>query len=104
MSIPKARLGDSAAGICQHGGSPFAWTGTVTSSSPNVLVNGVGDGKLGDQVSTNCPSCTTCNIVSGSATVLSNNVGTTKLGDSVIGPSAATGQVTSGSPNVLAGG
>jgi uncharacterized Zn-binding protein involved in type VI secretion len=104
MSISKARAGDQAVGTCVNGGSPFIWTGTVSGGSSDVLVNGVSDARLGDQVVTNCPACTRCTIVGGSVTVLSNGIGTSRFGETVTGPSGANGTIITGSGDVLAGG
>lgn len=86
------RLGDSTTG---HGCFPPT---TLSSSSSNVLVNGIGAVKVGDTIIPHC--CVTCHDgtqASGSGNVIINGTGAARVGDSIsCGDSNAAG-----SANVL---
>jgi uncharacterized Zn-binding protein involved in type VI secretion len=71
---------------------------TISSGSPNVMVNGAPAAMVG--------SATThpCNVVSGSATVLVNGVGFARLGDLLSCQCQnSQGNIATGSTNVLVG-
>jgi len=71
---------------------------TISSGSPNVLVNGAPAARIGS--GTTHP----CNVVSGSATVLVNGVGFARLGDLLSCQCQNNqGNITTGSTDVLVG-
>lgn len=99
-----ARVGDTHAGICNHGAicCPHHVTGTIVTGSENVKVNGKNAARVGDQVVHNCPHCGTGTIVEGSSTVKVNGKPLARIGDRVEYP-GGSGTITDGSGNVNAG-
>ena len=102
-----ARIGDSTTGTCSVGliCCPHSRSGTVTDTSEDVFVNGVGVFRVGDSGSCNCPHGGTFKGVSGSTQVFANGKQVARIGDSTSCVSCGlAGTVTSGSPNVFANG
>lgn len=76
-----ARLGDKTIGGCAVHGPGIG--GTITSASPDVICNGKGVARLGDQVTADCGHVS--QIITASYTVITNGRGTARLSDSVAG-------------------
>lgn len=80
-----------------------SWPSRVTAEgSPNVLVNGKGVHRLGDNWPVHCNSLGECHAGStskASATVLVNGKGAARIGDSI----SCGGNIATGSGNVLVG-
>lgn len=105
---PQVRIGDmcSFAGdahgcpVCPHGG-----VGWLAKGSPNVLVNSIPAGRIGDN-GTHAACCgpNTFVCVKGSGTVLFNNIPAVRVGDNTLHCGGGSGPHTSGSPNVMVGG
>jgi uncharacterized Zn-binding protein involved in type VI secretion len=101
------RLGDNTAGTCNIGASccPHSRTGTNSTVSPNVFINGLGVHRLSDTGPTNCPHGGTFKSVSASSSVFANGQGITRIGDTTQCIACGlTGSHTTGSPNVFVGG
>ena len=101
------RIGDSTTGICDLGlpDCPHNRSGTNSSGSPDVFVNGIPVHRLGDNGSTNCPHGGSFTSTSGSSTVFVNKKPITRIGDSTsCGSCGKSGTHSNGSSNVFAGG
>ncbi len=98
------RVGDSHAGICDHGlmCCPHYVTGTFIEGSPDVLVNGKGVVRQGDAVEHNCPHCGTGTAEGSDSTVLVNGKPVQRVGDKVV-YEGGSGVATGGSEDVSAG-
>ena len=93
----QTRVGDANTG---HDACPQT---TLASGSPNVFINGIPAGRVGDPyVPHSCPahSSHVGTIASGSGTVFINGIPAGRIGDSV----SCGGTVAAGSPNVFVGG
>lgn len=102
-----ARMGDATTGVCNIGEPccPHSRTGTVSVTSGDTYVNGLGLHRLGDTGPTNCPHSGTFASVAGSATVFCNGKAVVRIGDTTVCQSCGqSGSHTSGSGNVFAGG
>lgn len=106
--MPQAtRIGDSTTGICDKGEGccPHNRSGTNTTASPNVFINGKGAHRLNDTGGTNCPHGGSYKSTSASGTVFANGMGITRIGDTtgcmICGQAGAH---SSGSPDVIVGG
>lgn len=99
-----ARVGDSHKGVCDHGQKccPHNVSGTVTSGSSTVTVNGKGVARAGDSVVHNCPHCGTGTIIASTKTVTVGGKLVARSGDTVIYP-GGSGTIQSSSSNVSAG-
>lgn len=82
-----ARVGDTH----NHGGN-------IITGSPNVFANNLGVARIGDRVF--CIKHGIQSIASGSRTVIANGAGVARVGDRT----TCGAVITSGSPNVFAGG
>ncbi len=106
--MPQAtRTGDSTTGICNKGESccPHNRSGTNTSESTNVFINGKGAHRLNDTGTTNCPHGGSYKSTSSSGTVFANGRGITRVGDSTgCTICGQNGKHSDGSPNVFIGG
>ena len=94
---PVTRIGDNNTG---HDACPSV---PLASGSPNVYVNGMPVGRIGDSYVTHgCPdhSPHTPHLASGSGTVIINGVPVSRIGDAV----DCGGAVAAGSPDVIVGG
>ena len=95
-----ARVGDQASMNCPEGA-----TGTITSGSPNIIINGHACARVGDTIT--CNSCgTVCHIVSGSPDAMGNGEALARIGDTATGTCIPTGAsisptITTGSPNMF---
>lgn len=78
-----ARLNDRTDGTCYHPShtSPLATGGTITSASPDVIINGVGVARLGDQVTTDCGHVDIIDTASGDT--FANGIKSARLDDTV---------------------
>jgi uncharacterized Zn-binding protein involved in type VI secretion len=96
MLPPVGRLGDVCTG---HGCFPSR--GNV-SASPNVFTNSIPTHRRSDAWASHCcgPACHGSVLASGSTSVFVNNLDCSRIGD----PVACGSAVSSGSPNVFAGG
>lgn len=100
------RLSDNTTGVCNLGlpCCPHGRTGTNSTTSPNVFVNGLGLHRLTDTGPTNCPHGGTFASTTGSGTVFCNGLPVTRIGDVTTCQSCGeTGNHTAGSPNVFCG-
>ena len=101
------RSGDGETGTCDLGlpGCPHTRSGTNSTVSGNVFINGLGAHRKGDTGPCNCPHGGTFESVGASGTVFINGHGATRIGDTttcqICGKS---GSHTVGSGNVLIGG
>lgn len=97
---PVSRIGDTIS--TGHGCDGVT---TLTGPSENVLVNNIGVERQGDPTVShrvsgrNCSNSHIAVVNAGSGTVFVNNKPIARIGDS-----ADAGSITSGSPNVFAGG
>ena len=101
------RIGDSTVGTCNKGlpCCPHGRSGTNSSASPNVTVNGIPLHRLNDVGPTNCPHGGTFQTVAGSSSVTCNGLKVTRIGDTTVCISCGlSGNHSSGSPNVTCGG
>lgn len=100
------RVGDSTTGICDLGlpDCPHSRSGTNSSGSENVFINGKAVHRQGDAGSTNCPHGGSFTSTSGSSTVFVNGKPITRIGDTTnCGSCGQAGTHNSGSENVFAG-
>lgn len=94
---PVTRVGDCNTGHDSCPGVP------LSSGSPNVFVNGIPVGRIGDPYVTHgCPihKPHVPTLASGSGSVLVNGIPVSRIGDSV----SCGGSAAVGSPNVIVGG
>lgn len=100
------RSGDTTTGTCNMGLDccPHGRTGSNSSTSPDVYVNGLGLHRLNDTGTANCPHGGVFKTVSGSGTVFCNGQPVTRIGDTTTCQSCGeAGSHTTGSPNVFCG-
>lgn len=100
------KVGDKTQGICdlKLPDCPHARSGTNSTGSPNVYVNGSPVHRKDDTGSTNCPHGGTFTSVSGSSTVFVNGKPVTRIGDTTTcGTCGEPGTHSTGSANVFAG-
>lgn len=93
----QTRIGDTNTG---HDACPPT---SLSSGSPNVFINGIPAGRVGDSyISHGCPDHPPHSgvIASGSSTVFINGIPAGRIGD----PVSCGGSVAEGSPNVFVGG
>ena len=96
MSAAVVRLGDNESHSCN-----------TTSASNNVFVNSIAICRIGDSVCCGLsapPHPSDGTITSGSSTVFVNGQPIARVGDSTSHTACGEGSLTSGSPNVFAGG
>ena len=100
------RIGDSTSGSCDLGVPeccPHGRSGTNTSGSGNVFINGKAAHRKGDSGSCNCPHGGNFASTSGSSTVFVNGKALTRTGDETVCQGCGkSGSHTSGSSNVFA--
>jgi len=98
-----AKQGDIHEGICGHGADccPHSVTGTISSGSGDVYINGSPAARLNDDVIHNCPHCGTGYVSSASGKVIINGRGAARIGDKVTYP-GGSGVITTASGNVAA--
>jgi len=96
MMPNSARQTDLWTGICYQHSPPIATSGIIIGCSANVLVNGLGQARIGDQVISFCGH--TGIIITGSSTVLTNAIPNARVGDTVAG--GVIGTIIQGSENV----
>ncbi|MEM0997896.1 MAG: PAAR domain-containing protein [Bacteroidota bacterium] len=96
MGMPAARMGDFHAcpAVCP-GPAPHVG-GPISAGSPNVIVGGMAQARVGDTMVCACAPDT---IAAGSGTVLVNNMPAARLGDS----GAHGSSIVVGFPTVLIG-
>ena len=102
-----ARMGDGTTGVCDLGlpDCPHTRIGTVSVTSGDTFVNGLGLHRLSDTGPTNCPHSGTFASVQGSGTVFCNGLAVVRIGDTTVCQSCGkSGSHTGGSGNVFAGG
>lgn len=100
------RISDSTTGICDVGlpCCSHGRSGTNSSGSPDVFVNGLAAHRLGDTGPCNCPHGGTFGSTSGSGTVFVNGKPLTRIGDTTSCMMCGmSGSHVSGSGNVFAG-
>lgn len=101
------RINDGTSGTCDIGEPdccPHSRSGTNSSGSSNVFVNGRAVHRKGDSGDCNCPHGGNFDSTSGSSTVFVNGKAITRTGDSTSCSSCGkSGNHTSGSSNVFAG-
>jgi uncharacterized Zn-binding protein involved in type VI secretion len=106
-AIGRARIGDIVVGTGTHflPCCPHTLIGVFVSGSGTKLVNGLGAVRVGDIFVHNCPHGHSIGfIISGSSLVTANNIGVGRIGDiCTFTCPQSSGNVSSGSPNVLAG-
>lgn len=94
-----AFIGSSASGTCFAHGVPLPVTGVVTEGSGNVICDGNGTARVGDEVLFACGH--TGNISAGSSTVKINGIAAARVGDPISG--TVVGVITGGSGTTNAG-
>ena len=100
------KIGDGTTGTCNMRLEccPHGRSGTNSSGSPNVFINGAAAHRLNDSGSCNCPHGGNYSSTSASATVFVNGMGLTRIGDETTCNSCGEkGSHVSGSENVFAG-
>lgn len=101
------RIGDGTTGTCDLGLDccPHGRSGTNTTGSPNVFINGLAAHRQSDTGGTNCPHGGTFITTGGSSTVFINGRPATRIGDATTCQACGkAGAHTSGSGNVFIGG
>lgn len=94
MSIPIARVGDIATGICRAHKYPIPVTGIIANGSPSVTVDGLPLARVGDVVTFDCGH--TGVIISGLNTGQVDGKVIAHIGSLVVGPMQAV--IIKGSP------
>ena len=100
------RLSDETSGVCDIKAEccPHGRSGANTTCSGDVIINGRGAHRQGDNGSCRCPHGGTYSSVGASATVFVNGRGLTRVGDETVCQSCGqSGSHSSGSDNVFAG-
>ena len=100
------RLSDETSGVCDIKAEccPHGRNGANTTCSGDVIINGRGAHRQGDNGSCRCPHGGTYSSVGASATVFVNGRGLTRVGDETVCQSCGqSGSHSSGSDNVFAG-
>jgi uncharacterized Zn-binding protein involved in type VI secretion len=98
------RVGDKTEGICDLGlpDCPHSRSGTNSTGSPDIIVNGVALHRLTDTGPTNCPHGGTYKSVEGSNNVIANGLPVTRIGDATRCVNCGqAGHHVSGSPDVI---
>lgn len=101
------RIGDGEVGTCDVGAKdcPHTRSGTNSTASGNVFINGRGAHRLGDTGPCNCPHGGTFATTGGSGSVFINGQAATRIGDATTCQSCGKGgQHVAGSGNVFIGG
>lgn len=101
------KIGDLTSGTCDLGLDccPHGRTGTNSTGSPNVFINGNAAQRVGDSGAISCPHGGSFKSVQGSQTVFVNHIPLTRIGDqTVCVVCGQSGAHVSGSQNVFAGG
>lgn len=84
-------------------GDPINCGDSISTGSPNVLINGLPAARLGDVTCGHCFS--SIDIIEGASTVLVNNIPVSYIGHSIAthccGPACHSGQISDGSQNVI---
>ena len=102
-----ARRGDKETGTCDKGlpDCPHARSGTNSSVSGDVFVNGLGAHRRGDTGPCNCPHGGTFATTGGSGSVFVNGRAAVRIGDATTCQSCGkSGSHTTGSGDVFIGG
>ena len=104
--MPKVtRVSDTTSGKCdlKLKCCPHSRSGTNTTGSPTVFINGLAAHRLNDTGSTNCPHGGTYKSIQGSPTVFVNGLPLTRVGDTTQCTSCGElGKHSSGSETVFA--
>lgn len=101
------RVGDNTSGICDVGCEfcPHGRTGTNSTGSPNVNINGKAAHRQGDTGGIACPHGGSFESTGGSKTVFINGKAATRIGDGTVCIGCGQGgHHTNGSENVFIGG
>jgi len=100
---PVCTVGDIGVGVCPaHYPSPIPFVTNFSQGVPTVNANGQNIITIGGSGNASCGHNTIA--LSGSSTVMAGGMGVHRLGDSGIGSGGGAYTVTSGQPNVNAGG